>query len=161
MCTLFPMMSREYLSPSHCQNHRHCYRHWWGGWCTRGVEVNKPIQPCEFILRFSLIPSSVRPRPWAYRSTEIVQNIQLRQTPFSQYTHWCPKKLQIINIGYNASSYIRSPGFPIGTGFNYRPTLCSSRTHYNLKRKYQINITNFWGVFCMSDVYIATLPLNC
>ena len=47
-----------------------------------GVVVMK-LQSCEFILRFSLIPSSVRPRPWAYRSTEIVQNIQLRQTPFS------------------------------------------------------------------------------
>ena len=32
---------------------------WCTTWCTRGVEVNKPIQPCEFILRFSLIPSSV------------------------------------------------------------------------------------------------------
>ena len=61
MYTLFPMMSREYLSPSHCHHHRHCYRHWWGctTWCTRGVEVSKPTQPCEFILRFSLMPSSV------------------------------------------------------------------------------------------------------
>ena len=45
-----------------------------------GVVVMK-LQSCEFILRFSLFNLK-----WAYRSTEIVQNIQLRQSSVTPFT---------------------------------------------------------------------------